>query len=133
MYAAQPLIDFHVNNSSDDYNYRILASNGENMLLFQGRKGANVDEFRFLGDVNLPYSSMRVGGHITCDMNVTANTAYLTGDVYSRNQLVCKSVNSDTAHRIDFTWKLISGNKSGLYAIIDGQTINTPLVTHDGQ
>ena len=103
------------------------------MLLFQGKAGATIDEFRFLGNLNLPYSNMRVGGHITCDMNVTANTGRFTGDVYSRDQLVCKSATSDYAHRIDFTWKLISGNTSGLYAIIDGRTIDTPLVTFDGQ
>ena len=75
------------------------------------------------------------GGRVEISSNVEflAGTGRFTGDVYSRGQLVCKSVNSESAHRIDFTWKLISGNTSGLYAIIDGRTIDTPLVTFDGQ
>ena len=74
------------------------------------------------------------GGRVEINSNVSfwAGTAHFTGDIYSRDQLVCKSVTSDGAHRIDFTWKLISGNTSGLYAIIDGRTIDTPLVTYDG-
>ena len=75
------------------------------------------------------------GGRVEINSNVAfwAGTGHFIGDIYSRDQLVCKSVTSDDAHRIDFTWKLISGNKSGLYAIIDGRTINTPIVTYDGQ
>ena len=71
------------------------------------------------------------GGRVEISPNVEfrAGNGNFTGDIYSRNQIVCKSA----AHRIDFTWKLISGNKSGLYAIIDGRTIDTPLVTFDGQ
>ena len=75
------------------------------------------------------------GGNVEINSSVAfwAGTAHFIGDVYSRDQLVCKSVTSDSAHRIDFTWKLISGYTSGLYAIIDGRMIDTPLVTFDGQ
>ena len=74
------------------------------------------------------------GGRVEINGNVEfrAGSGNFQYDIYSRNQLVCKSATSDNAHRIDFTWKLISGNTSGLYAIIDGHTINTPLITYDG-
>ena len=80
-------------------------------------------------------SHLFTGGNVEINSNVAfwAGTGHFQYDIYSRDQLVCKSVTSDGANRIDFTWKLISGNKSGLYAIIDEQTINTPLVTYDGQ
>ena len=75
------------------------------------------------------------GGRVEISSNVAfwAGTAHFTGDVYSAGELVCRSVDAESAHRINFTWKLISENTSGLYAIIDGLLIDTPLVTHDGQ
>ena len=80
-------------------------------------------------------SHLFTGGNVEINSNVAlwAGTGRFHYDIYSRDQLVCKSVNSESAHRIDFTWKLISGTESGLYAIIDGKTINTPIVTYGDQ
>ena len=141
MYAAQPFIDFHVNNSSDDYTYRILASNVENVLLFQGRYGATIDKFRFLGDIDLPSSSMRVGGHITCDMNVTASNGTFTGRIgkFTDQMLIgskgenAVTVNKDEeGHAIALKWKRTGvSDQSGLYVFIDGESEYGPIITNN--
>ena len=135
-----------MNNSSDDYTYRILASNTENVLLFQGKNGVHVDEFRFLGDLNLPNSSMNVAGHINCGMNVTASNGTFTGRIgkFTTQLLIgpkeenVVTVNTDDndddkGHAIAFKWKKtgVTSTQSGLYVYIDDNAEYGPIITNN--
>ena len=134
MYAAQPFIDFHVNNSSDDYTYRILASNTENMLLFQGKNGATIDEFRFLGNLNLPYSYMRVGGNITCDSNVIAGIGKFTSQMMigPKEENVVSVNRDEEGHAIALKWRRTGvSDQSGLYVYIDHNAEYGPIITNN--
>ena len=141
MYAdEQPFIDFHINNDTSDYTYRILGSNADNVLLFQGKAGPTIDEFRFLGNLNLPNSSMRVAGNITCDMNVNASNGTVTGRIGkftdqmligSKGENVVTVNKDDEGHAIALKWKKtgVTSTQSGLYVYIDGNAEYGPIIT----
>ena len=68
---------------------------------------------------------------IAAENNETLNIVSSTGATLLVNGdrvVTCK----DKEHGIEFTWKLISEYTSGLYVIVDGLLINTPLITHNG-
>lgn len=143
MYAdEQPFIDFHINNDTSDYTYRILGSNADNVLLFQGKAGSTIDEFRFLGNLNLPNSSMRVAGNITCDMNVNASNGTVTGRIGkftdqmligSKGENVVTVNKDDEGHAIALKWKKtgVTSTQSGLYVYIDGNAEYGPIITNN--
>ena len=112
------------------------------MLLFQGKKGATIDEFIFLGNLHLPNSHMTVDGNIICNSNVTASNGTFTGRIgkFTDQMLIgprgenAVTVNKDEeGHAIALKWKKtgVTSAQSGLYVYIDNNAEYGPIITNN--
>ena len=143
LYAdTQPFIDFHIDNYDGDYSYRILGSNTENLLLFQGRNGEGIDRFMFSGNVEINNSHLTVDGDITTNMNITASNGTVTGRYgkFTSQLLIgpkgenAVTVNDDEGgHAIALKWKKtgVTSAQSGLYVYIDDSEEYGPIITNN--